>query len=81
MLTLDLHPVFRNDRDIDRSVRAILFRAASTGADQVEIITGKGSGKLAKRVLATLAQPHLRKLYRRYQVDPDNSGRIVVQVR
>ncbi|MGW2639035.1 Smr/MutS family protein [Streptomyces sp. NPDC001348] len=78
-LTLDLHPLFRNERDIDRAVRAILFKAAATKADRVEIIPGKGSGKLKARVLATLRQPHLKKLYVGFEVDPSNEGRIVVR--
>jgi hypothetical protein len=77
-LTLDLHPLFRNERDIDRAVREIVFRAAATKADRVEIIPGRGSGKLKSRVLAMLGQPHLKKLYARYEVDPANEGRIVV---
>ena len=77
-LTLDLHPIFRNDRDIDRKVRETIFRAAREHVPTVEIITGKGDGKLRKRVLAMLGSPHLKKLYKRYQVDPDNDGRILV---
>jgi DNA-nicking Smr family endonuclease len=80
-LTLDLHPIFRNDRDVDIKVREMIFRAARERAPQVEIITGKGSGKLKGRVLALLRQPHLKKLYRRVEVDPDNEGRIVVHFR
>jgi dsDNA-specific endonuclease/ATPase MutS2 len=77
-LTLDLHPIFRNDRDIDRKVREAIFRAAREHLPVVEIITGKGAGKLRKRVLALLGSPHLKKLYKRYEVDPDNDGRIFV---
>ncbi|MGW1564356.1 Smr/MutS family protein [Streptomyces sp. NPDC002144] len=80
-LTLDLHPLFRNERDIDRAVRAILFKAAATKTDRVEIIPGKGSGKLKARVLATLGQPHLKKLYVGFEVDPSNNGRIIVRFR
>ena len=77
-LTLDLHSVFRNERDIDRKVREIIFRAAGERADLVEIIPGKGSGKLRTRVLAMLRQPHLRKLYRTVEVAPGNDGKILV---
>ncbi|HEX3782318.1 MAG TPA: Smr/MutS family protein [Pseudonocardiaceae bacterium] len=77
-LTLDLHPNFRNDRDIDRKVREVIFRAVRERRPTVEIITGKGSGKLRGRVLAMLGAPHLKKLYKRYEVDPDNDGRILV---
>jgi dsDNA-specific endonuclease/ATPase MutS2 len=78
-LTVDLHPVFRNDRDIDNAVRAAIFRAASEKLKVVEIIPGKGSGKLKRRVLATLNQPHLKKLYRSVETDASNDGRVLVR--
>src|SRR3954464_837226 len=40
-LTLDLHPIFRNEREVDRAVRAIIFEAVRTKATLVEIIPGK----------------------------------------
>jgi DNA-nicking Smr family endonuclease len=78
-LTVDLHPFFRNDRAIDNAVRAALFRAARDQVEVVEIICGKGSGVLRKRVLALLGQPHLRKLYRHLDASGDNDGRILVR--
>jgi DNA-nicking Smr family endonuclease len=81
MLTLDLHPIFRNSRDIERALREVIFKAARTGADAVEIIPGKGSGKLKRRVMAFLSQKHIKKLYLRAEADPDNSGRVVVHFR
>jgi DNA-nicking Smr family endonuclease len=80
-LTLDLHPFFRNEREVDRAVRAIIFKAARTGVTLVEIIPGKGRGQLRSRVLALLRQSHLRQLYARIEVDPDNAGRILVHFR
>ena len=77
-LTLDLHPIFRSDRDIDRSVRGILFEAAQTKTALVEIIPGKGSGQLKKKVLALLGQRHLRRLYHHIETDATNDGRILV---
>jgi dsDNA-specific endonuclease/ATPase MutS2 len=77
-LTLDLHPLFRNERDIDRAVREVIFKAVATKAERVEIIMGKGTGKLRTRVLAMLGQPHLKKLYVRFEADPANQGRIMV---
>lgn len=81
LLTLDLHPIFRNNRDLDVALRQALFRAAATGVDVLQVIPGKGTGKLRERVLATLAQAHLRKLYARVETDPDNAGRILVHLR
>jgi dsDNA-specific endonuclease/ATPase MutS2 len=80
-LTLDLHPIFRNDRDVDRKVREIIFRAVREREATVEIIPGKGTGKLRSRVLALLGQPHLKKLYRRFEVDEENEGKIIVHFR
>jgi dsDNA-specific endonuclease/ATPase MutS2 len=80
-LTLDLHPIFRSERDVDRAVRAIIFKAVRTGAELVVIIPGKGSGKLRGRVLAMLRQAHLRKLYRAIEPDPENAGRVLVRFR
>jgi hypothetical protein len=77
-LTVDLHPVFRSDRDIDSAVRHAIFRAVAQKVAVLEIIPGKGSGTLKRRVLAKLAQPHLKKLYRRVEADSTNEGRILV---
>lgn len=79
-ITVDLHPIFRSDRDIDKAIRSALFCAAAGKADLLEIIPGKGSGTLARRVLALLNQPHLRKLFSRVEVDPANAGRILIHL-
>ncbi len=81
MLTLDLHPIFRNNRDIELAMREALFRAARTGEPMLEIIPGKGSGQLMKRVMAFLGQKHIRKLYDRVETDPRNPGRVLVHFR
>ncbi|KAA9153529.1 Smr/MutS family protein [Amycolatopsis acidicola] len=80
-LTVDLHPVYRSDRDIDTAVRNGLFRAAGQKVPLLEIIPGKGSGKLRDRVLATLKQPHLKKLYKRVELAPGNDGKVLVHLR
>jgi dsDNA-specific endonuclease/ATPase MutS2 len=78
LLTLDLHPIFRNNRDIELSLRQVVFQAVRTGEPVVEIIPGKGTGQLKKRVLAFLGQKHIKKLYDRVETDATNSGRILV---
>ena len=77
-IVLDLHPIFRNNRDIDLALREVIFKAARTGATVVEIIPGKGSGRLQRRVLSFLGQKHIRKLYDHVESDPVNTGRILV---
>lgn len=78
-LSVDLHPIFRSDREIDRAVRNIVFRAVRERVPLAEIIVGKGNGKLQNRVLKMLRAPHLRKMCRSVQVDPGNEGRVLVR--
>ncbi|WP_326793575.1 Smr/MutS family protein (plasmid) [Streptomyces sp. NBC_00841] len=42
MLTVDLHPIFRNNRDIELALRQAMFKAARSGETTMEIIPGKG---------------------------------------
>ena len=78
LMTLDLHPIFRDQRAIDRAVREAVFKAAATGVDILEIIPGKGSGTLKRRILASLGQRHLSRLFQRVEEDSANEGRILV---
>ncbi len=78
VLSLDLHPIFRSNRDIDQAMRTFLISAAAGGAQVAAIIPGKGSGKLQTRVLRFLDQGHVKKLYARREIDPSNPGRILV---
>ncbi|MFG2525230.1 Smr/MutS family protein [Streptomyces sp. NPDC048527] len=78
LLTLDLHPIFRNQRAIDLALRDVIFKAVRTGETVVEIIPGKGSGRLRSQVMAFLGQKHIRKLYVRVDSGTANTGRIQV---
>ncbi|MYS42613.1 DNA mismatch repair protein MutS [Streptomyces sp. SID5998] len=78
MLNLDLHPLFRNNRDIELALRQFVFRAHRSGEPVAEIIPGKGTGQLRNRVLAFLGQKHIRKLYDRVEVSEANTGRVLV---
>ena len=44
----------------------------------LEIIPGKGSGQLKKRVLRFLNQPEIKKMYHRLEKDDKNFGRVFV---
>jgi DNA-nicking Smr family endonuclease len=76
--SLDLHPIFRNNRDIDSAVRTFVFAAYNSGEVTAEIIPGKGKQRLQKHVLAYLNQRHMRRFCKRAEVDPRNEGRIIV---
>ncbi|MFI2645236.1 Smr/MutS family protein [Streptomyces sp. NPDC018610] len=78
MLSLDLHPLFRNNRDIELALRQFIFRAHQSGEPVAEIIPGKGTGRLRGRVLAFLEQKHIRRLYDRVEISDANTGRVLV---
>lgn len=80
-LTLDLHDVYNRGRDIDQALQEIMDEAVRTKARVVEIIPGKGSGQLKKRVLRFLDQRQVKTLYHRVEKDSKNFGRLFVHFR
>jgi DNA-nicking Smr family endonuclease len=80
-LKLDLHEIYNRGEDIDRALRGIFDEAIEKKARLVEIIPGKGSGQLKKRVLRFLDQKEIKALYDRVEKDPHNFGRIFVHFR
>ena len=80
-LTLDLHDIYNRGTDIDRALRAVIDEAVATRAPLVEIIPGKGSGALKKKVLRFLDQKEIKVLYHRVEKDSDNFGRVFVHFR
>jgi dsDNA-specific endonuclease/ATPase MutS2 len=80
-LKLDLHDIYNRGQDIDRALRAIIEEAVDKRAPLVEIIPGKGSGQLKKRVLRFLDQKEIKALYDRVEKDSKNHGRIFVHFR
>jgi DNA-nicking Smr family endonuclease len=80
-LTLDLHPIY-NKRDlIDAALADAMDEAEARKASELEIITGKGSGALKKRVLRYLDSKPVRARYHRINKDPNNHGRLFVYFR
>jgi dsDNA-specific endonuclease/ATPase MutS2 len=80
-LKLDLHDIYNRSGDIDSALRAIIDEAVAKKATQVEIIPGKGSGQLKRRVLRFLDQKEIKAKYHRVEKDSDNFGRIFVHFR
>ena len=66
---------------IDRALRAVIEEAVEKKARLVEIIPGKGSGQLKKRVLRFLDQKEVKALYDRVEKDSHNFGRVFVHFR
>ena len=77
-LKLDLHDVYNRGQDIDHALREIIDEAVRTKATVVEIIPGKGSGQLKKRVLRFLDQKEIKVQYHRIEKDSRNFGRVFV---
>lgn len=78
-LKLDLHEIFNKWKDIDRALNDIMEEAVDKRIPMVEIIPGKGSGQLKKKVIRFLQQPHIKKMYHRIDKDSDNFGRLFVR--
>ncbi len=80
-LTLDLHDIYNRGEQIDRALAGIIDEAERTRASVVEIIPGKGSGQLKKRVLRYLDRKDVKARYHRHEKDSHNFGRIFVHFR
>lgn len=78
-LKLDLHDIFHKGKDIDRALNDIMEEAVDKRIPLVEIIPGKGSGQLKKKVIRFLQQPHIKRMYHRIDKDQDNFGRLFVR--
>lgn len=80
-LKLDLHDIYNRGETIDAELQRVIDEALEKKIKRLEIIPGKGSGQLKKRVLRFLDQKHIRQLYHRVEKDSDNFGRIFVHFR
>lgn len=80
-LKLDLHEIYNRGDKIDTELNRIIEEAIDKRIQLVEIIPGKGSGQLKKRVLRFLNQSHIKKLYHRVEKDDKNFGRIFIHFR
>jgi len=80
-LKLDLHAIYNRGDQIDTELNRIVQEALERKIALVEIIPGKGSGQLKKKVLRFLNQGHIKKLYHRVEKDDKNFGRIFIHFR
>lgn len=77
-LKLDLHDIFDNGTAIEDALNRVISEAVEKKISLVEIIPGKGSGQLKKRVLRFLEEKRIKSLYHRIEKDSKNFGRIFV---
>jgi DNA-nicking Smr family endonuclease len=64
-LKLDLHDIYNRGEKIETELNRIIQEAVDKRINLVEIIPGKGSEQLKKRVLRFLNQSHIKTLYHR----------------
>jgi len=77
-LKLELHDIYNRGNQIDSELNRIVGEALEKKISLVEIIPGKGSGQLKKKVMRFLNQGHIKKLYHRVEKDDKNFGRIFI---
>ena len=80
-LKLDLHEIYNRGDEIERALQAVINEAIEKRASLVEIIPGKGSAQLKKRVLRFLERKDVKALYHRVEKDSDHFGRVFVHFR
>ena len=77
-IKVDLHDIYNNSKAIDNALKEAFENAIDKRIKEVEIIPGKGSGQLRKKVERFLQQPHIKSLYHRIENDSKNFGRLFV---
>lgn len=80
-MTLDLHDIAKRGTAIDAALHDLFATAEQKRLKVVEIIPGKGSGQLMKRVKKWLQEPTQKAQYKRVQIDSKNHGRLFVYFR
>lgn len=77
-LKLDLHDIYNKGYLIEKELNRVMEEALLKKISLIEIIPGKGSGQLKKRVIRFLNQPRIKKMYHRLDKDSKNFGRLFI---
>lgn len=80
-LKLDLHDIYNKGQRIEDELNRVIQEAVDKRIKLVEIIPGKGSGQLKKKVLKFLDRGDIKQLYHRVEKDSKNFGRLFVHFR
>ena len=80
-IVLDLHDIYNRGATIESELHRVIEEAVEKRIATVEIIHGKGSGQLKKRVLRFLKQPEIKRQYHRVDKDSKNFGRLFLHFR
>lgn len=80
-LKLDLHDIYNKGQLIDKALNEIIEEAIDKKIKLIEIIPGKGSGQLKKKVIRFLQSPNIKHKYHRLEKDSKNFGRVFIHFR
>lgn len=80
-IKIDLHDIYNNSKAIDNALLRAFEEAIEKKIRTIEIIPGKGSGQLKKKVQRFLQLPHIKDKYHRIENDSKNFGRLFVYFR
>jgi DNA-nicking Smr family endonuclease len=80
-LKLDLHDIFNDSRKIETALNDLIQEGLDRKIKTLEIIPGKGSGQLKKRVLRFLEDKSVKPHIQRIDKDSKNFGRIFVYLK
>jgi DNA-nicking Smr family endonuclease len=80
-IRIDLHEVFNRSEGIDRALDEAFRQAERSRAKSLQIIHGKGSGQLKKRVARFLQEPRVKAVTRNVDNDSKNWGRVFIYFR
>jgi len=78
-IKLDLHEIYNNSGAIEKALNQAFDEAEERRAKLLEIIPGKGSGQLKKKVLRYLERKEVKRRYHRIDKDSKNFGRLFVR--
>ena len=80
-IKLDLHDIYNKGDALDAELNRVINEAVEKKISLIEIIPGKGSGQLKKKVIRFLEQKHIKQKYHRIDKDSKNFGRLFVHFR
>ncbi len=77
-ITIDLHESYNKSKDLEYLLTSSFQEAFDRKVDYLEIIHGKGTGQLKKRVDRFLQLSENKSRYKRVKHDSKNFGRLFV---
>ena len=80
-IKVDLHEVFNKNKGIEQYLVEAFEEAADTRIKEIEIIPGKGSGQLKRKVERFLLRPEIKAQIHYVKTDFKNHGRMFVYLK